>query len=120
MFLLACMVSETGCGAGWHQITPPAPSTLPERQQVQVWQDQRVLRLHGVRLTADSISGVLFTQPPSCDSCRVGIPRISVDSIRAGSPTAGFWKTVGLTLGGLLVLGLVFCGTASSCQLEAD
>ena len=120
MLLFALMVPQAACGAGWHPITPPVPSTPSERQQVQVWQGGRMLRLHGVRFTPDFISGVPYTEPATCDSCRVSVPRLGVDSIRTGNPMAGFWKTVGLTLGGMLVVALVACGAASTCQLQAD
>ena len=33
----------------------------------------------------DSLTGVPFTRPPSCDSCRVAIPLTSVDSVRLGN-----------------------------------
>jgi hypothetical protein len=43
-----------------------------------------------------------------------------VDSIRIGSPTAGFWKSVGLVTVAAVVGILVLCATSKSCQLEAD
>ena len=99
---LFLMLIESACGAGWRRIDPAPPSRLPERQQVQLWQQGRRLQLHAVRLVADSISGVPFVQSPDCDSCRITLPRASVDSMKTGNPTSGFWKTTGLVMGGML------------------
>jgi len=60
-----------------------------------------------VRFTGDSISGIPFTKLRSCDRCRVSFPRATVDSLRAGNPTAAFLKTVGLTIGTWLALAIV-------------
>lgn len=98
------------CSAGWHRIEPVAPSSLPKGQQVQVWQGQQRLQLHAIRVEHDSVSGVPFHKPPDCDSCRISLPRSSVDSLRAGNPTAAFLKSVGLTLGSWLALGLLTYG----------
>jgi hypothetical protein len=118
--LLALSLIQVRCGAGWHRIAPPAPAVLPPRQQVEVWQAGRALRLHAVRLTTDSLSGVPYLQPPDCDSCRVRLPRGPIDSLRTGNPTAGFWKAVGLTLGGALVVGVIACASSRSCQIVPD
>ena len=77
-----------------------------------MWQNGRAKRLHGVILATDSM------QSRSCDSCRVALPLTAVDSVRLGHPERGFWKTVGLTLGGAAVLGLVSCALdlAGECQ----
>jgi hypothetical protein len=75
-----------------------------------------VLRLHAVRLTNDSLSGVPYVKRPDCDSCRVSLPRAAVDSLRTGNPTAGLWKTVGLTFVGLLAVVVVGCKTIERCN----
>ena len=117
--MLFLMLTESACGAGWHRIDPAVPSHLRERQQVQLWQHGRRLQLHAVRLVADSISGVPFVQSPDCDSCRITLPRASVDSIRTGNPTSGFLKTTGLVLGGMLALALIACTVGeNSCERE--
>lgn len=103
--LLACAATG-GCGAGWHLLEEPEPATLPARQQVQVWLDQRIVRLHRVVLTQDSVTGIPFLQPADCDSCRVGFARTQVDSVRLGEHQAGFLGTVSLMLAGLLLIGL--------------
>jgi hypothetical protein len=37
-----------------------------------------------------------------------------VDSIEAGNPSAGFWKTTGLVLGGMLVVAVISCATTEA------
>lgn len=82
---------------------------LPSRQQVRVWQGGEAVRWHAVVVTHDSVSGVHWREPTLCDSCRVGLPRAEVDSLQIGNPTAGFWKSVGLTTAVLLALCAVAC-----------
>jgi hypothetical protein len=76
-----------------------------------------VLRWHALVVETDSITGVPFTRPPGCDSCRAAVPRGSVDSVRLGNPTAGFWKSVGLGMGITTVAALVICRFESTCQV---
>ena len=116
LLAIAVLLPQTACGPGWHRVTLPSPATLPERQQVEVWQGGRALRLHAVRLVHDSVSGVPYLQRPDCDSCRVSLPRTEVDSLRAGNPTAGLWKTVGLTIVGMLAVVVVGCRTIERCN----
>jgi hypothetical protein len=118
-FMLGTLLPQAACGAGWHRIEPVAPRSLPKRQQVELWQGSHRLQLHAVRLLGDSISGVPFVRPPECDSCRVSVPRASVDSLRAGNPTGGFWKTTGLVIGGMFVLVAIGCATTdSACDTD--
>jgi hypothetical protein len=106
----ASLLPLWACGAGWHRIEPVVPSNLPEGQQVQVWQGRQQLRLHAIRVDQDSVSGVPFQKPADCDGCRISLPSATVDSLRAGNPTAGFLKSVALTLGTWLALGLLTYG----------
>jgi len=106
---LLILLVTSACGAGWHHAATVAPGLLPARQQVQVWQHGTVWRWHAVRITTDSLSGIPFFQPLSCDTCRVSLPRPAVDSVRLGNPVAGFWKSVGLIGAGMVGLGVVIC-----------
>jgi len=67
------------------------------------------VRWQAVRVSGDSVSGIPFLRPITCDSCRTALPRATVDSIRLGSPVAGFWKTVGLITGTFVLAGLIYC-----------
>jgi hypothetical protein len=118
--ILALILPQSACGAGWHRIEPVAPSRLPPRQQVQVWQGKGVLQLHAVSLAGDSISGVPYIRDPECDSCRVSVPSSSVDSVRVGNPSSGFWKTTGLVIGGMFVLTAIACATTAPSVCDTD
>jgi hypothetical protein len=59
---------------------------------------------------------VPYLQRPDCDSCRVSLPLAEVDSLRAGNPAAGLWKTVGLSLVGLVAVVFVGCLTIERCN----
>ena len=104
-------VMVQACGAGWHRMPQPMPSALPKRQQVQVWQGNRALQWHAVSVTSDSVTGIPFHKPVDCDSCQMSVPRSSVDSLRLGNPTAGFWKTFALVVGIPIVALVVLCST---------
>lgn len=91
----------SGC-AGWHRLVPPADTTLAPRQQVQVWQGSRSSVLHAIHLTPASLIGVPFHQPPTCDSCRVTVPRASIDSLRLG-----YRETAALFFAGLGIAAVV-------------
>jgi hypothetical protein len=100
---LALAVVLVGCGPGWHLVASSPSETPDTRQQFQVWSHGRAQQWHGLRVSRDSVSGVPFTRSPDCDSCRVQLARVDVDSLRVGDPVGGLWSgvLVGLTLGGL-------------------
>ena len=104
---LALPAVLVGCSPGWHRVTPSPSAALATRQQFQIWSHGRAYQWHGVRVSGDSVSGVPFTRPPDCDSCRVQVALSDVDSLRAGNSVAGFWSGVmlGLSLG-LLVYAI--------------
>lgn len=98
-----------GCGPGWHR-TEVAPDTaLEARDQFLVHHGGAVDRWHAVRVTNDSVIGIPWLQPIDCDSCRVALPRASVDSIRTGHPVAGFWKSYALVVYGPFILLSSIC-----------
>ena len=113
-WVFALVVLQMGCGAGW-RTRSLVDGPLPRRQQAQVWTEGRAQRWHALVVGPDSISGVPFTQPPACDSCRVAVPRDLVDSVRLGNPSAGFWKTMGLVVGIPIVAVVAICRT-DTCQ----
>jgi hypothetical protein len=61
---------------------PEPPGAFKPRQEIEVWRDSNAVTLHGVRVVADSLTGVPLWRPPDCDSCRVAMPLEAVDSIR--------------------------------------
>ena len=108
-------VLSASCGAGWHRPEQLEPGPLSPRQQVQVFAHQGLLRWHAVRIGADSISGIPYLRPVTCDSCRVALPRSSVDSLRLGDPVGGFWQTVGIVVAIPLAILIWTCGVSGSC-----
>jgi hypothetical protein len=120
LLILYLCTSSTACGAGWRSIPTPWPATIRPKQQVQVWSRKRSLELHGVFLTADSVSGIPFQQPLDCDSCRISIDRQQVDSLRIGNSARGFWVGAGLVVFGLLVGAAILCGSARGGCEHAD
>jgi hypothetical protein len=62
---------------------PEPPGAFKPRQEIEVWRDSNAVTLHGVRIAAESLTGVPLWRPPECDSCRVTIPLQAVDSLRA-------------------------------------
>ena len=117
LLLLALALVQAACGAGWRRVEDPlAAARQRPRQQVQVWQAGRARQLHSVVVTADSVSGVPYLEPPDCDSCRIAVPRAAVDSLRFGNSTAGLWRSVGLGAGILLGLAIITCARAKTCN----
>jgi len=103
----ALAVVCAACGAGWHRPAHLEPGPLAPRQQVEVWSGGSVQRWHAVQVGPDSMSGIPFVRPTTCDICRIALSRAAVDSIRVGDPVGGFWKTVALVLGAF-TLALVY------------
>ena len=95
LFVLSALLTSA-CGAGWRSLPTLEPGPLRPRQQAQIWERGTSHRVHGVLIGADSVSAVPFHRPPNCDSCRITLPLSVVDSVRVGSPVAGFWKTFAL------------------------
>lgn len=115
-FCAASVPFLQACGAGWHRtdiVTPESP-----RQQVEVWQGKSSQQWHAVRVSDSTVSGIHFLSPVDCDSCRLTVPRSSVDSIRLGNPTLGFWKTLGLIFltPVAFLMGVCFASGHGSCS----
>jgi len=104
---LAFLLLTQSCGAGWRRVSEL--DRLAQRQQVQVWHQGQALRWHALRVGPDSVSGVPYFQPITCDTCRLAMPRGAVDSVRLGNPVAGFWKTVALVVGLTVGAGIAYC-----------
>lgn len=106
----------TGCGAGWHNVDPAPGSALTPSTQYLIHHGTAVERWHAVRIAADSVSGISWLTPVECDSCRVALPRVEVDSIQLGHPVAGVGKGFALaTVAPLLVLALLCTIAGGGC-----
>jgi hypothetical protein len=111
-FLLVPVAS--GCGAGWRRVGDLSPRAFPPRSQLQVWQGGRYTILHGITLDSATLSGVPFTQPLTCDSCRVQLALGTVDSLRVGNKERGFLRSTGLVLGIGLIIAYLFRGVGGN------
>jgi hypothetical protein len=112
--LCAAFVSQVSCGPGWRRWDDDALLGAPSREQVEVWQADTAARWHGLVVTADSVSGIPFLKPLTCDSCRITVERSAVDSIRVGNPIGGFWRGVGWVVGTALVVCAFACPRAGN------
>jgi hypothetical protein len=111
----ALAVVCAACGAGWHRPAQLAPGPLSPRQQVEVWSGGAVRRWHAVQVGPDSISGIAFLLPITCDACRTAVPRSAVDSVRLGDPVGGFWGTFGTVVAVPGFILLIACVAHSGC-----
>jgi hypothetical protein len=102
--LLGTVATLNSSCAGWTRIDVGADTTFGRRQQVQVWSGGRAQVVHAVRIQGDSLFAVPFHEPPSCDSCRIALPRARVDSLRAGDQEFPAIVTIVVTVGGGLAL----------------
>ena len=98
-----------GCGAGWHNVNVTPDSTPDPRAQYLVHHGTTAERWHAIRVTSDSVSGISWLRPIDCDSCRIAIPRATIDSLQEGHPAEGFWKGFGLAVFGPFVALSVYC-----------
>jgi hypothetical protein len=103
-----------GCGAGWRRVATVNPAEWPPRRQLQVWTGTRSYQWHALVVTADSVTGIPFTRPVDCAGCRQGLALSAVDSVRAGRPVAGFWKSFGLVVGGAVAIMVACCRSLSA------
>jgi hypothetical protein len=110
MWRVAILLLVTvGCGAGWRRMPVLEPGAFAPRQQAQLWEGDRAHQVHAVVVGPDSVSAIPFVRPVECDSCRLIWPRSVVDSVRVGSPVAGFWKTVGLIVAAFMAVCAPWC-----------
>lgn len=56
---------------------------VPVRDQLQIFTPAGDIRAHSVRVDSTTLSYVPYVMPPDCDSCRITLPRASVDSVRS-------------------------------------
>ncbi len=114
--LLILLLPTTACG-GWERVALPAPARLHTAKQVQVWRQGAMLQLHGVVVSGDSLSGIPFLRPLTCDTCRVTLPLASIDSVRTGDPVGELVVSSVVVLVGVIALLFAACvAGASSCD----
>lgn len=95
--------------AGCHSLRLKLPlDALPAdgspRTQYQVWSGGRSQLLIALRVTDDSVTGIPYWKSPECDSCRVGMERTAVDSIRGPGFDPNKTLVLGLILAPIIIL----------------
>jgi hypothetical protein len=81
---------------------------LPREQQVKIWSGDTVYRWHAAIYTRDSVTGIPYKMPATCDSCRLALSRYAIDSIYVGYPSSPRENHKAVALGaGYVVLSLV-------------
>jgi hypothetical protein len=115
LLLVLIVPSATGCTPGWRTFDPgagPAPAQLSERQVVEFRADSQLVRLHAVKITRDSLSGIPWLEHTSCDTCRVAYALARVTELRTGSPGRPAWVLTipFFTIFGLGLIFLIGCG----------
>lgn len=86
LFMGLLLVGAAGChhGGRWEREEMIIPGNLPREQAIKIWSGAAVYRWHAAIYTRDSITGIPFSQPTTCDSCRIALARYAVDSIYVG------------------------------------
>lgn len=109
-----CVVALVGIAAcaGGGAGSPEEAEPASEWTRVMVWVGDDVYDMHGVRMTADSISGVAFHDPPDCSACRMRFARADIDSIRVQeTPDSGDhgtpWSAIIASLTAVLLVATV-------------
>jgi hypothetical protein len=98
--LLAFVPLAAGCSYwGRHRVDEPRP--VKPHAPVWIWSGGKVEKWQAVVITQDSVSGIPWGKTLKCDSCRSGMPRTQVDSMKVGYHTLAEFLTF---WGGLLIL----------------
>ena len=101
---IALLLLAGGCiPVGWHRTDLTSP--FKRREQVKVWSRGNVERWHAVVFSRDSISGIPYTMPLDCETCRRSTALTEVDSLRTAGPLGALvFMVVGATA---VVYGLI-------------
>lgn len=85
---VVAVVGVAACAGGAARSPEEAEPTSQWTRMV-VWVGADAYDMHGVRMSADSVSGVAFHDPPDCAECRMRFARADVDSIRVRETPEG-------------------------------
>jgi len=116
---LVCTVIVAGCSTtsvGWRRIDQATP--IKSDELVWIWRPAESNKWHGVIVTPDSVSGIPYDMPLTCDDCRQRLPRTAVDSMQVAYVTHPIdSKPVGEVAGAvglLLLLEIAVCTAAGA------
>ena len=99
---LAFVILAAGCvsNAEWERRTGFQPTPMKPSDAALIWSSGTVEKWHGVVITADSVSGIPYGTSLECDSCRLSIPLVRVDSMK-------YWTGGGVVKKSLVVAGVL-------------
>lgn len=101
------LLMVSACSAHWRPVSLAPHADFSERTVIEFRGPDSVVRLHAVRVGADSVSGIPWLQHTSCDSCRLQFALTKVSSARTGNPAAGAYPLL-LPIVGLAGFALFF------------
>lgn len=78
--LLLSLLAAVGCSPR-ERLSQPYPTKLPADQRVEVWHAGTRVILSHVTVDSVAVHGAAAPWRPRCDSCRVSVPRVEVDSL---------------------------------------
>jgi len=82
--LAAWVLGAPACGT-WQGRPHLLDGSLGPRDQVRLWVRGEGHQVHGVQVRGDSVIGVPFVRPPTCDSCAVRFARADIDSVQVAA-----------------------------------
>lgn len=116
-FAFAFVVLAAGCASqGAWDGSFGLPTPLWPQALVRIWSGGEVQEWHAVVITEDTVSGIPYQMPVTCESCVVRIPRTQVDSMKVEYKKTNALEMVGL-LAAILVAEGAVCALigAKSC-----
>jgi hypothetical protein len=108
--LVAWLAVSACAGPNWQPLTLPSPAPLESKTIVEFHAKDSLVRLHGVRSSRDSVTGIPWLDHLTCDTCRVAYALADVSGVRTGNPGAGAWALgapIFIVTGSGLLLGLL-------------
>ena len=78
----ALLLLLSACSAALVPVPPPYSAAVPPRTVLRLYRGQSATDLHAVRWAADSVSGIPYFQPLTCDTCRIILARTAIDSVK--------------------------------------
>lgn len=113
-----CALMLPGCSnntpVGWRHVDPATP--VKSHDLVWIWSRAGTNKWYAVVVTPDSVSGIPFEMPLTCDSCRRSLPRSQVDSMQVAYKIAQadskMLGEVAGAIGAVLLIEMVICTAA--------
>lgn len=116
--MLLAAFALNGCGANWRPVATAETPTIKPATVLEFHAKNQLVRLHGVTLARDSVSGIPWLEHLSCDSCRVHYALADISQARIGEPGRAAW---GLVLPVVVIFSLfealhiLVCGGVGEC-----